>query len=59
VKTVSGRLGYANATTTLGVFAHFLEAADEEAAAHLGATLDAASTRVPRGDSRLGPDCLS
>lgn len=45
VKTVSGRLGHANAATTLGVYAHFLEAADEDAAERLGATLDAASAR--------------
>ena len=44
VKTVSGRLGHANAATTLGVYAHFIEAADADAADHLGATLDAAST---------------
>ncbi len=32
VRTVSGRLGHANAATTLGVYAHFLEPSDEEAA---------------------------
>lgn len=32
VRTVSGRLGHANAATTLGVYAHFLEASDREAA---------------------------
>ncbi|MFN8035408.1 MAG: tyrosine-type recombinase/integrase [Acidimicrobiia bacterium] len=42
VKTVSGRLGHANAATTLGVYAHFVEAADADAAEHLGALLDAA-----------------
>lgn len=41
VKTVSGRLGHANAATTLGVYAHFVEAADADAADHLGAVLDA------------------
>ena len=45
VKTVSGRLGHANAATTLGVYAHFIEAADADAAEHLGATLDAASVQ--------------
>ena len=32
LRTVSGRLGHANATTTLGVYAHFIEATDGEAA---------------------------
>ncbi len=44
VKTVSGRLGHANAATTLGVYAHFVEAADADAADHLGTIIDAAST---------------
>jgi len=39
VRTVSGRLGHANASTTLGVYAHFLEASDREAAEALGAVL--------------------
>jgi integrase len=39
VRTVSGRLGHANAATTLGVYAHFLEASDREAAEALGAVL--------------------
>jgi integrase len=32
VKTVSGRLGHANAASTLNVYAHFLETSDAEAA---------------------------
>ena len=32
VRTVSGRLGHANAATTLNVYAHFLQASDREAA---------------------------
>jgi integrase len=32
VRTVSGRLGHANAATTLGVYAHFVEASDRMAA---------------------------
>jgi integrase len=39
VKTVSGRLGHANAATTLGVYAHFLESSDAEAAQVLAALL--------------------
>jgi len=37
VRTVSGRLGHANAATTLGVYAHFIEASDRDAANKLGA----------------------
>jgi len=39
VKTVSGRLGHANAATTLNVYAHFLESSDAEAAKVLGGLL--------------------
>ena len=39
VRTVSGRLGHANAATTLGVYAHFLQESDREAAAALGALI--------------------
>jgi integrase len=40
VRTVSGRLGHANAATTLNVYAHFLEASDREAADVIGDLLD-------------------
>jgi integrase len=40
VRTVSGRLGHANAATTLGVYAHFVEESDRDAAEKLGALLD-------------------
>lgn len=40
VRTVSGRLGHANASTTLDFYAQFLQAADERAADALGALLD-------------------
>ena len=39
VRTVAGRLGHANAATTLNVYAHVLESSDEEAAAVLGGLL--------------------
>jgi integrase len=39
VRTVSGRLGHANAATTLTVYAHFLEASDQAAAEVMGALL--------------------
>jgi integrase len=40
VRTVSGRLGHANAATTLGVYAHFLVESDREAANALGDLLE-------------------
>ncbi len=40
VRTVSGRLGHANASTTLNVYAHFLEASDREAATVIGGLLE-------------------
>lgn len=39
LRTVSGRLGHANASTTLDIYAQFVEQADERAAAALGALL--------------------
>jgi len=40
LRTVSGRLGHANATTTLGVYAHFIEATDGDAAELMRKVLD-------------------
>lgn len=48
VRTVSGRLGHANAATTLGIYAHFMEAADHKAAEMLAGVLDG----TPRPDRR-------
>ena len=39
VRTLSGRLGHANAATTLSVYAHFLEASDRDAADVIGGLL--------------------
>lgn len=39
VRTVSGRLGHRNASTTLTVYAHFVESSDRDAADKLGALL--------------------
>lgn len=39
VRTVSGRLGHSNAATTLGVYAHFVEESDRDAAVTLGSLL--------------------
>ena len=43
VRTVSGRLGHANAATTLNVYAHFLEASDREAADVIAGLLETPS----------------
>jgi integrase len=40
VRTVAGRLGHANAATTLGVYAQFLHARDRDAADVIGTLLD-------------------
>jgi integrase len=48
VRTVSGRLGHANPSTTLMVYSHFLEASDQEAAKVIGAL-------VKRGGVPLKP----
>ena len=37
IKTVSGRLGHAQASTTLNIYAHLIESADRELAGHMGA----------------------
>jgi len=50
VRTVSGRLGHANAATTLGVYAHFVEESDRDAAATLGALV-----RVPKAGTAPRP----
>jgi hypothetical protein len=39
VRTVAGRLGHRNASTTLNVYAHFVQDADDEAAAVLARLL--------------------
>lgn len=39
VRTVSGRLGHADAAVTLNVYGHFLEASDQDAAAIIGGLL--------------------
>lgn len=47
VRTVSGRLGHANAATTLNVYAHFVEASDRQAADVISGLLQ----RPPRSDA--------
>jgi integrase len=46
VKTVATRLGHANASTTLNVYAHHLESSDEEAAQVLGGLIDGPARSV-------------
>jgi integrase len=43
IRTVSGRLGHADASTTLNIYAHFMQRADREAAALVGDLLGAGS----------------
>jgi integrase len=43
VRTAAGRLGHAQSSTTLDIYAHFVRAADERAAAAIGSALDAAA----------------
>jgi integrase len=59
IRTIAGRLGHANPAITLRTYAHFLDAADREAAAALGLALtdlQPASTNRSRASSkaRLG-----
>jgi integrase len=57
VRTVSGRLGHANAATTLGVYAHFLAESDREAADALGDLVSRAKEAcedASKGDDRSG-----
>lgn len=48
VRTVAGRLGHANAATTLNVYAHVLESSDEQAAGVLGTLLEEHSEQGPK-----------
>ena len=52
VRTVSGRLGHADAATTLGVYAHFLESADKDAADLMGDLLGPPELDKPSATSR-------
>ena len=52
VRTVSGRLGHANAATTLGIYAHFMEAADHKAADLMAGLLDGGGTGASPSQGR-------
>jgi integrase len=62
VRTVAGRLGHANATTTLNVYGHWLAASDQEAAVVLGDLLrenPSRSRRKGRGESSHASEAAS
>lgn len=48
VRTVSGRLGHANPSTTLSVYAHFVEASDQEAASLVGKLVSSSKSKAAR-----------
>ena len=54
VRTVSGRLGHADAATTLGVYAHFLESADKDAAELMGDLLGPPGLEKAKAPSTTG-----
>jgi integrase len=45
VRTVSGRLGHANPSTTLSVYSHFVEASDQEAASVMDKLVSSSKSR--------------
>ncbi len=47
VRTIAGRLGHSDATTTLRVYAHMVEGRDQDAADYLGSLLAPARPAVP------------
>jgi len=57
VRTVAGRLGHRNASTTLNVYSHFLAEADRDAANVLGKIFDdaVAGAVKPPGDDDAEP----
>ena len=48
VRTTAGRLGHAQSSTTLNVYAHFVKAADAGAARAIGSALDGTPDEVGR-----------
>jgi integrase len=59
VRTVAGRLGHRNASTTLNVYAHFVPQADERAADLLGEIFDNAMALDRHDDSNPKPPLKS
>lgn len=54
VRTVSGRLGHANAATTLGVYAHFVEESDRDAATKLELLLSPSQSKTAATQDTTG-----
>ena len=48
IRTVSGRLGHANASTTLNVYAHWVEESDDAAADTMSRLVDGDAGPPPR-----------
>jgi integrase len=48
VRTVSGRLGHANPSTTLSVYSHFVQASDQDAASVMGELLPKSRMKAPK-----------
>jgi len=55
VRTVAGRLGHRNPSTTLNVYSHFVPESDQDAAEALGRIFEDAIQGVERADSGVGP----
>ena len=55
VRTVSGRLGHANPSTTLGVYSHFVQASDRDAADLLGTIVGDAKRGGPKSKKKVAP----
>ncbi len=54
VRTVSGRLGHSNSSTTLNVYSHFVEATDQVAADLLGELLDRGASDAKSNARSIG-----
>jgi integrase len=52
VRTIAGRLGHSDATTTLRVYAHMVEGRDQDAADYLGSLIAASPSALPAGRRR-------
>jgi hypothetical protein len=50
-RTVAGRLGHARASTTLDIYAHFTQPADQHAAAIMATALTRQSAAPPRSET--------
>ena len=55
VRTVSGRLGHANPSTTLSVYSHFVAASDQEAASVMGKLVSSSKLRSANQPSATKP----